>query len=77
MVATEGGIIDEIFNPSLSARDACKCLDNFYEKLTIKVSKGTTLTAADAKKDGPTIIKLVNACLKQVLNSRSLSISKQ
>jgi hypothetical protein len=66
MVATDGEILDEIFSPTLSARDTCKYLDNYYEKLTSKVSKGSALTAADAKKEGPTIIKLVNACLKQV-----------
>jgi hypothetical protein len=67
MVATDGGILDEMFQPNLSASDACKLSDSFFEKLTAKVSKGTALTAADAKKEGSTIIKLVNACLKQVI----------
>ncbi len=71
MVATNGGILDEIFNPTLSARDACKILDDYYEKLKAK-AKGSTLTAADAKKEGPTIIKLVNSCLKQVCNPKFL-----
>ena len=66
-MGSECVVLDIILNPELSAQSVRKNVGSYFEKFASKVSKGSALTASDAKKEGPTIIKLVNSCLKQVL----------
>jgi hypothetical protein len=65
-MAADSALIDILLSSEISGQSVRKTVSSYYEKFSSKISKGSTLTAADAKKDAPTIIKIVNSCMKQV-----------
>ena len=66
MSSTDSAMLDIIANSEISSQSIQKTMASYYDKLSSKISKGSNLTASDAKKEGPTIIKIVNLCMKQV-----------
>jgi hypothetical protein len=58
-------LLDVLSSPDASAKEVQGELESFLAQVGA-LNKGRAFSAADAKAYGPTLIKMVNTCVKQV-----------